>query len=75
MEKFKAREENWEEIDEIKHLFRNSKIKCIKYNHCLDESVQQHRCYDSYLHLNKDYLQIVCKRVLFKEKDYINEDD
>lgn len=69
-----ARKNNEKEIEEIQKIFSENKVKCIKCNFTLDESIQNFMQFDSFLELKNDEMMITNKKII-EEPEYILEAD
>ena len=55
--------EDVEQITDISDLFKQRKIKCLKFNHSLESSFQSQCYFEGYFMLSdKDYIEITTKR-------------
>lgn len=74
--KIDERHHDLKQIDRIRERLKSERIKCVKYNHSLDDEVQRVVSFEGYLQLSKDgkFLKIVNKKVI-RKKAYAYDPD
>ena len=76
MERSKVAPSELEQIEVLKKVFKNNKIKIKKYNYAIDESVQNFSSFDAYLQLSEDETKfIVTNKKPVNDPEYIYEAD
>ena len=62
---------------EVLNYFVKHKVRCVKYNNCLDQGIQKQRCFDSFLQLTTDKKKLILtnKVVKLKFEQYDNQDE
>ena len=54
MQKSKNVASELEQVEDLKKVFKNNKVRIVKYNYAIDDLVQNFSCYDAFLQLSKD---------------------
>ena len=69
LKKFEAEYNDLEEIERIKSIFSEKKIKVVKYNQCLDKETSSECFFNGYFQLDDDgqYLEITLKKPIIRQ--------
>ena len=70
-QKFEALDKDSTEIETIKKLFKNKKLKCIKYNNSFAIKFQKQTSFESFLQLSSDEKTIIITNKRDCEKKHL----